>query len=141
MKSNKKAHNDPYAANKQLINACAWLRGIKYAKTYKDIAVLWGVSAGTMSAYLSKSRVLGDANAARFDKQVLRKHKLTLADFKTDLLIKQARAVAKPSQKDIASLLATQMVLLHATQELILDKLVELEKKIGELRGFVTKLR
>lgn len=140
MKAKKKGQSDPYALNKQLEGAFIWLRNNKYIKTATDLAAAWKLSKATVSEYLSMKRRLGIENATKFDNLVLKRHKLTLEAFRTDILNKQARLAHRPSSQDIASLTTTQLVRIEASQDLTLDKLAEMEKQIGELRDLVTKM-
>ncbi len=138
MKERTKKQNDPYLLNKRLDNAYQWLRANKYIKNAAQLALLWGVSKSTASEYLTSKRKLGHASAARFESKLLHKHNLTLDQFRTDVLVKQAKTVM-PSKSDIVSLFATQLLRLEAGQEIMLDKLTVMEEKIGELRALVTK--
>lgn len=139
MKALKKGQTDPYALNRQLENAYIWLFTNHYIMSKTHLAQVWGISRSTATECLNMTRHLGEGNASKFDKNVLAKHKLTLEQFKSDVLVRQAKSTHKPKQQDIASLQTTQLVRLEALQELILDKIADLEIKIGELRELVTK--
>lgn len=139
MKAYKKKQTDPYAINKQLVNAYKWLRSNLYIKTAAELVPMWGISKSTISEYLGKRRKLGLLNATKFEVMVLRPHNLCLKDFDTTILNQQAKLARKSSPVDIAAITATKLLILESGQELILDKLTELLKEMGELRELVTK--
>ncbi len=139
----KKTHDDPYTMNRQMENAYIWLVSNKYIGNAAQLAALWGVSTATVSEYRKMKRPLGALNASKFDRNVLRRHNLTLEAFTTNVLLNQSKVVStgkRVSNTDIASLLTTQLIHLEGGQEVILDKLENIEKEVGELRELVTKL-
>src|ERR1043165_3666270 len=136
-----KSTADPYAMNKQLENAFVWLVSNKYIRTAAELAAAWGLSQATVSEYRKMRRPLGEENARKFNRKILLRHNLTLSDFKTNALVDQVTgAYKKPSSMDIASLLTTQLMHIDGGQEVILDKLENIEREMGELRELVTKL-
>jgi len=132
----RRPHRDRYKLNNQFINAFNWLRVNKYIKTSAALAKALKVSPGLISAYMNMKRPISMEFALHFN-DYLKRHKHNLEDFEKPYLLNQAKLAAG----SVELIMGTQLTIIEASQQLILDKLVDINKQLLKLQKEVGELR
>lgn len=122
--------------SEQFVNAVRWLEFMGDVKSYAHLAKLLGVSPASISGIM-KGKAVSERIATRLEEKLLKRHKHTLAAFEKPYLLDLGNEAI--NKKELASLLSTKIVAIEAGINVLLNHIVTLNKKMGELQKAIKK--